>query len=265
MNSRYALLLAVLLFTSNFSFAQSIQQDQTSQGLNMPVGFDLGLPGVSAADPKYVAQEKFVDEMTTVYTWIAGNSTQFVQGCREDRSTLVDTITTVIQQAQEASTVCMQFEAEAAACDPDLFCSRFESGMPIPPGMDSVFREAGIDPDNLSVNDITQDVAIKICKAQAGKETDKVKERQEKMKENLRSQIPEFRQKCEQMKERMESEGSYGTRRPAFVGPGPQQGPPQGQQYGPPQGNYGPQQGMPHQQPYEQQPFNPPQGGQYYP
>src|SRR3989344_5730664 len=243
MNSRYALLLAVLLFTSNFSFAQSIQQDQTSQGLNMPVGFDLGLPGVSAADPKYVAQEKFVDEMTTVYTWIAGNSTQFVQGCREDRSTLVDTITTVIQQAQEASTVCKQFEAEAAACDPDLFCSRFERGMPIPPGMENAFKEAGLDPETVSVNDMTQDVAIKICKAQSGKQFEKQNERNEKMKENLRSQIPAFRQKCEEFQKMME-QGQQGPRLPDF-----QFGMPQGQQqsqhpFNPPQ-QYNPQQGPP--------------------
>jgi len=215
MNFRYAILLTILILASAFSFAQSQPSQNTSQGLDVQVGFDLGLPESSAADPEYIAQERFVDEMTTVYTWIAANSTQFVSGCREDRAQLVTTINSVISQAQETSTVCKLFEAEAAACDPDLFCSRFEQGMPIPPGMESVFGEAGLDPENISVNDMTQDVAIRICKAQSGKEIDRQKERNEKMKENLRGQIPAFRQKCEEFKKMME-QGQQGPRLPDF-------------------------------------------------
>src|SRR3989344_2744465 len=251
MNFRYVILLAILVLTSNFSFAQFGQGSQQGQGFGMPGGFDLGLPESSAADPEYIAQEKFVDEMTTVYTWVAANSTQFVQGCRENRAQLITTINSVIEQAQEASTVCKLFEAEAAACDPELFCSRFEQGMPIPTGMESAFREAGLDPENVSVNDMTQDVAIKICKAQSGKEFEKQKERTEKMKENLKSQIPAFRQKGEEFKQMMESQDQYGPRLPDFS-------------FGmPPQGGYGTQQGMPQGQPYQQQPYNPPQ--QYNP
>src|SRR3989344_8881326 len=200
MNFRYVILLAIFVLTSNFSFAQFGQGSQQGPGFGMPGGFDLGLPESSAADPEYIAQEKFVDEMTTVYTWVAANSTQFVHGCRENREQLITTINSVIVQAQEASTVCRQFEAEAASCDPELFCSRFERGMPIPPGIESAFREAGLDPTNISVNDMTPDVAIKICKAQSGKELEKQKDRNEKMKDNLRSQVPAFRQKCEEYK-----------------------------------------------------------------
>ncbi|HZX20303.1 MAG TPA: hypothetical protein VFF13_04795 [archaeon] len=289
MKPRYSILLTIFVLSLNFSFAEFEQQDEPSQGFNVPGGFDLGLPESSAADPEYIAQEKFVDEMTTVYTWIAANSTQFVSGCRENREQLVTTINSVIQQAQETSTVCKLFEAEAAACDPDLFCSRFEHGMPIPPGMESAFREAGLDPETVSVNDMTQDVAIKICKAQSGKEFERQKERNEKMKDNLKSQIPAFRQKCEEFEKMME-QGRQGPTLPDFQFGMPQQGdygPQQGQQYGPPQGDYGPPigdhgpqtgdygppagdygpptgdygppTGQPYDQPPEQQPFQQPQ------
>ena len=246
------LILAILVLTSNYSFAQLGQPQQPSQSLDVPGGFDLGLPDSSAADPEYIAQEKFVDEMTTVYTWIASNSTQFVSGCRENREQLITTVNSVIQQAQETSSVCRQFEAEAAACDPELFCSRFEQGMPIPPGMESAFREAGLDPTNISVNDMTPDVAIKICKAQSGKELEKQKDRNEKMKDNLRSQVPAFRQKCEEYKKMMENQNQNGPRLPDFQFGMPQQGMPRGQPY-------------PQQQMNPQQPFNPPQGEQNRP
>ncbi|MCR4368811.1 MAG: hypothetical protein NUV67_02795 [archaeon] len=214
-------------------------------------GFDMGLPQSSAAEPEYIAQQKFVDEMTTVYTWIASNSTDFIQGCREDREALITSVSQVVGQAQEASTVCAEFQAEAAACNPDIFCSRFESGMPVPPEMKSVLKDAGYDPENVTIKDMTQEMAIKMCEAQMEKEISKTSQRQEKLKENIRSQIPEFRKKCEEF-ERASEEREQNIRLPDFFpqnnGPGPQG----------PQEPFNPRPQNEYQEPLGEEPFYPP-------
>ena len=239
-------LIAFALFFPAPAFAQT--EEDFGRGFGPYGGFDMGLPESSAADPEYVAQEKFIEEMTTVYTWIASNSGEFVQGCKSDREALVASMVSVIQNAQETSTTCKRFEAEAAACNPEVFCSQFEQGMPMPPEMRSALKDAGYDPSALTINDVTPEMALMVCKAQFSRELSRMKEQSERMKEAVRKQIPEFRSKCAEFKKRME-EGFEGPRLPEFNFPMPQQQPQRQQPMQGPQPNY--------EQPRQQQDYYP--------
>jgi len=223
---------------------QQMNQQGINQQNNQNVGFSMGASGVdfgmpsSVADPEYVAQQKFAEAMTTAYTWISTNSTDFIKGCKEDRDGLVQKLNFVIQQAQETSTACKRFETESATCNPETFCANFEKGqLPMPPEAKIAFKLAGYNPNTLTMNSINEDMLMKVCMGSFESEMAKVKQKAEKMKEQIKSQLSNFRTQCTEMKKREEQQMNQGFRLPGF---GPMQNGPNGQQMNVGGGQQGP-------------------------
>lgn len=164
--------------------------------------FDLGMPQQSFADPEYVAQQKMVESMTTAYNWIALNSSRFAKGCKEDRDALVSEIAAVINTAQETSSVCSMFASEAENCNPEIFCARFKQGnLPLPSTAISALKKLGYDPETLKIEDITAELITEVCMEQRKGNSAEQTSMLESVKEKIKSQLPDFRQKCEQLKQ----------------------------------------------------------------
>ncbi|MEK6957844.1 MAG: hypothetical protein AABW99_02605 [archaeon] len=220
-------------------------------------GPDFGMPSGSFADPDYVAQEKMIESMTVAYNWIALNSTKFASGCGTDKPALAAELVGVIQAAQETSKVCTQLASEASQCNPEIFCSMFNSGqLPFPPEMRAALKKAGYDPSTLKVSDITTDVAYNVCISMAQPQIDQQKQATENAKAKIQEQLPAFRAKCEEFKKWKESGQGNEIRLPDFgqFPQGQQNGQQQGQQidnyvYQPQQNQQGPQGGCQGQPP----------------
>lgn len=249
--------LKFILFSFLLLLPVSFSEDQPFAGVDTTFG--INMPQTSAADPEFVAQEKFTEEVTSVYNWIASNGTEFIQGCKGDRAALVSRLGDVIKNAQETSNVCRQFEEEASSCNPESFCSKFEKGIPFPPEVKIALKQMGRDPETIKPEDFDRSLAMQMCKAMFGKEIGRMKAQQDKMKENLKSQVPKFREGCKKMEEFREK-GMQGPQLPTFDIPkefnqgnyGPQG---QGQNYGPPQNNYPAERRT---EPYRDECFSPP-------
>jgi len=203
--------------TQNYGSQQAYAPSQPSmQGGNMGFGsgFDIGMPEWSSAGPEYVAQQKMIENMTTAYNWVALNTARFADGCKTNKEGLVSEITSVIQQAQEASKACQRFATEASNCNPELFCSRFSNGsLPLPPEARIAMKKAGYNPDTIKIDDISEEMIIKMCLSMNDTEINSRKQMIESAKEQVRQQLASFRQKCEQRKQQM---GGQQIRLPDF-------------------------------------------------
>jgi hypothetical protein len=215
MLGKIKVVLAIIVIFGSFAFAQEAEQavgssgsasstPTQSQGL-MPVQtntVDFGMPQQSFASPEYVAQEKMLESMTTAYNWISLNSSRFAQGCKEDRPALVSEISNVLSRAQETSTVCSTFASEAKSCNPETFCSRFKQGnLPLPANAKAVLKKLGYDPDLLKVEDLTVDLISKVCMDQRKSGNEEQTSMLESVKQKIQDQLPEFRKKCELLKQ----------------------------------------------------------------
>ncbi len=184
-------------------------------------GPDFGIFDMSIADPEYVGQEKIIENMTAAYNWISLNSARFADGCKNDKDSLVLEMSTVISQSQEASDVCDMLSEELVLCDPELFCSRFSGGqIPLPPNTKKAMKKLGYDPETITVEEITKEIVIEICMAEQSPEIEERKAMMEEMKASIREQIPEFRQKCEEMYQWKDQDKGIDIRLPDFGGYG---------------------------------------------
>lgn len=206
--------IILVLVASFLLMATALAQDSPpmpSGGMNesnysspmQPSGsFDLGIPQQSFASPEYVAQEKMIESMTTAYNWIALNSARFAEGCREDRPSLVSEITAMLGKAQETSTVCENFAAEVKDCDPEKICARFKEGkLPLAPNASSILAKLGYDAESLTVEDLTQELMVKVCLEQRKENMSERYSMLESVKEKIQSQLPAFREKCGLLKQ----------------------------------------------------------------
>ncbi|HIH09565.1 MAG TPA: hypothetical protein HA254_02735, partial [Candidatus Diapherotrites archaeon] len=199
---------------------QNMQNQQNGFG---NFNFDIGLPESSFADTEYVGQQRMMESMTSAYNWISSNSSSFAQGCVGDKAALVSTLTGVIKQSQEASTVCSRLDSEAKICNPDDFCSQFSSGkIPLPAEAKYALKKAGIDESSITIDTFNEDTVIKLCRAMAGASLQSEKDMLAKAKDRIKEQLPNFRVKCEELKKFRES-GDQGFRLPDIYVPGPQQ------------------------------------------
>ncbi len=257
-----------ILFLSIFSYALNEippMQGRQGQGFGEPQGFNnqqgggddfggsfedqfsFGLPQTSFADQQYVAEQALLSSMTSVYNWVSSNSTEFVAGCKGDRVALTAQIAGVIRQAGEASSVCARLAQDADSCAPDTYCPTLEAGkIPFPPGVKGQFEKAGINPSQLSLEQITPEMVEKVCKSQFESEIAKQKAQVEEKRQSVKAKLSEFRQKCEEFKkQRSEQESKmFDFRFPTFdvqrtyaPGTGPNGQGPQG--YGPGAGPQG--------------------------
>lgn len=181
---------------------------------------DFGMPFSSFADPEYVAQQKFMEGMTAVYMWIYANSGEVIQKCTDNKEELVSKIGTIITEAQETSEVCKKFESQAQECNPEAFCKNFQKGkLPLPPEAKIILKKMGKDPAKLTLSDLTEDLMVNVCKAQINLEVENKKAYTEKTKASIKSQISNFRTKCDELKKWKENMQGNEIKLPDFYIP----------------------------------------------
>ncbi len=180
--------------------SKEIVLDNKPQMNNGP-NLDFGLPFSSFANPEYVAQQKFMEGMTAVYMWIYSNSNDFITKCEKNKEELVSKVVSIVNGAEETSDICKKFESQVQSCNPELFCKNFQKGnLPLPPDAKIILKKMGKDPNKLTLEDLTEDLMMDLCKAQFNKEIENKKAYAEKVKTSIKSQLTNFRSKCEELK-----------------------------------------------------------------
>lgn len=179
--------------------AQNVKEEKPYMN-NYGPDFGYGMP-FSLADPKYVAQQKFIESMTSVYNWVSVNSKDFIVKCDANKEDLVKEVVNVINDAEEKSDVCKKFESEVKECNPESFCKNFQKGkLHLPPEVKFTLKKMGKDLDKMEIKDLTEDLLFDVCKTQLEIGVKSKSSYYEKTKDSIKAQLPAFRSKCEEFK-----------------------------------------------------------------